>query len=48
MKYRIRWKMGKVEGHGSWFGKRDSLEEIIGIYNREFGAGTHWIEELNV
>lgn len=43
---RICWKIERGAGHGSWVDfPAASLKSTIGELNREYGTGTHWIEE---
>lgn len=50
---RLRWKIGTpnalpADGHGELFtpDHRKNLEAWCDINNEYYGAGTHWIEEV--
>ena len=47
---RIAWKIGQASGHGEWFhtDNRESYLRVIENDCKEYGAGTHWLEEREV
>jgi hypothetical protein len=40
---RVSWRIDGRTGHGSWLDEA-AVRAIVDTMNRQYGAGTHWVE----